>query len=311
MKRKPVSAPNPIPPGYVLIRPLPGGALGEVYLVQNAKTGATQVIKRLRDKALCREDQLVRFFREIASLQIARHPHIIEMNSNGEDQLGPWFAMEYCAGGDLSQYRADQGSVTLADALTITDQLLTALVKLHSLELPGLAAPHRPVRGIVHRDIKPQNMFLASRDPLHVKLADFSFAKTLALANVKGLTKSKIAAGSFQYSPRHQLGFFRDLQPDADLWSAMATMFFLLTGEPSREFSQFVRDDLVVLTRDARAIQGLRPDLPTPIASVIDAALREKKGQPPAYATARNLRRALRAAATRSGLRRKPQGGFE
>lgn len=290
------------PPPHAVEQVFASGEFAHVCRIRRDDTGETQVLKRLRDDAPRKDQATARFVREVLNLKAATHPYILRILDQGHDAEGPWFITEYCAYGDLRQWRASQGgNVAIVDALAIADQVLDGLAHLHTVTMPRVAEAETIVaRGIVHRDIKPDNIFVTGLDPLRIKVADLSLSKCLALAEAFGITTPRTVGHTFEYVSRSQLIDFRRVPDTADLWSAMATLFFLLTGTPPRDFSGTLTDDWVVQSRAARGIRGLNTSIPASLAALIDGMLQEN--QAPPHTSAASLRQALRELAVQNGM---------
>jgi serine/threonine protein kinase len=187
--------------------------------------------------------------------------------------------MEYCPGGSV------QARVGLEGALPLR---LAAPLALQALE--GLAFAH--VKGFVHRDVKPDNILIASDGS--AKLTDFGLAKSFEQAGVSGLTATGAVAGTLSFMPREQITTFRQLRPASDVWSMGATLYYMLTKECPRDFRGRKDPIAVILKGGIVPLRERAPHLPPAVSAVIDRAIAD---DPEArYATAVELRDALRGA---------------
>ncbi|TKD13093.1 protein kinase domain-containing protein [Polyangium fumosum] len=240
--------------GRFTIEDLAGkGGMGEVYRARDGVTGAEVALKVLNEQTDGFE-ALERFAREARLLAELDHPGIVSYLAHGQAEDGRAFlAMEWLAGQDLGQ-RLTRGPLTLRDCLTLAKCAADAL-----------AAAHR--RGIVHRDIKPTNMFLRDDRLDRVTLLDFGIARQ-AFATT-GITGTGFIMGTPGYmAPEQARGDF-DIGPSADVFSLGCVLFECLTGKPP-----FVARDPIallakVLFEDVPAVESIRPDTPPELAALL------------------------------------------
>jgi serine/threonine protein kinase len=161
--------------------------------------------------------------------------------------------------------------------LTVASGPLDGLAYAHTAELPVVklsGGKSSSGRGLVHRDIKPDNIFLArSREKFIAKLGDYGLAKAFDLAGMSGLTATGASGGTPTFMPRQQLIEYKYAQPDVDVWAVAASLYFMLTLQPPRQFGPGRDAWQVVLDTDAVPIRERNPEIPARLAKVIDAAL--------------------------------------
>lgn len=146
---------------------------------------------------------------------------------------------------------------------------------------------HSGGMGMVHRDIKPQNLLLAGSDRQPVlKIADFGLAKAFDHAGLSGRTHTGAVGGSVAFMPRRQLIDYKYARPDVDLWAVMACLYWTLTGETPRTFPPDADPVAVVLREPPIPLRERLPSIPRPLADVIDAALDETAENTPTSAAA-------------------------
>jgi eukaryotic-like serine/threonine-protein kinase len=257
------------------------GAMGDVYEAVHAETGTPAAVKLLRPGMLGATGRLARFYREAEAVAKLRSPHIVQLfEVNAAEHALPYMAMERLHGHDLAQMLRERRRLP-ADEVA---ELVAAIAQ-------GLEAARQA--GIVHRDIKPQNLFLDERggSPLW-KILDFGVSK---LADHQGtLTKDHVVGTPVYMAPEQARGLPVDHRADA---YALATVAYrAITGQPpfgGRDVPTILYN--VVHTHPARA-SSLVPKLPRDV----DRALAIGMAKDPAdrFATALELAEALTAAAS-------------
>ena len=131
-------------------------------------------------------------------------------------------------------------------------------------------------RGLVHRDLKPGNIFLTEvNDEVIVKIGDYGLSKAFDLAGLSGQSMTGSVAGTPVFIPRQQVLEFKYAKPEVDVWAAAASLYYMLTGDLPRDFSD---NDifLAVLRNDPVPIRDREPNIPRKLAKVIDLGLVEK-----------------------------------
>ena len=149
---------------YEIVAELGRGGMGVVYKGYESSLARYVAIKELSPSLAHEEVVVERFLREARSMALLNDPHIIQIYSIGQENVQPFFVMEFVEGTSLSDLIKREGHLQPADALKIVHQTAQ-----------GLAAAHH--RGVIHRDVKPANMILSLRG--QIKIADFG----IALAN--------------------------------------------------------------------------------------------------------------------------------
>ncbi len=254
------------------------GGMGEVYAADPVGGGARVAIKILRQEFLEDAAVVARFLDEGRTCMGLIHPNIIRVFECGEaEDRSPFIVMELLEGVPLSAYTASGGRVPIAQAIPI----------LHGI-LGGLAAAH--AKGVIHRDLKPDNVFL-TRDPggtFAAKVLDFGLAKVIeAAGGVTHKTRSGMLLGTPAYMSPEQIKNARDVDPRADLFSAGVLFYEMVTGRAAfpapTEFAKMTAAPGLAqqpLSRLPEVAALLAPSLPAPrtFASPQPAA----PGSPPA-----------------------------
>ena len=199
-----------------------------------------------------------RFKREIRLIASLEHPAIVPVyDVGGEDNHQPYFVMRYMSGGSLSQM-IKKGRFSLRDAALIIERLASALDHAHS-------------RGIIHRDIKPDNvLFDASNNPY---LSDFGVAKfTESLVTATG---REVIGTPAYISPEQALG--EDVDHRADVYGLGAMLYEMLTGERPFDKDTVVAIALQHVNEPVPNILNLRPDLPGEVDVIIKKAMAKNR----------------------------------
>lgn len=244
------------------------GGFGSVIKLQNQKTKKRFALKTLQRKDLW---SIKWFKREVLIGQQLEHQNLIKVYEGEFDEKNKAYRylMEYCEGGDLASYVKKKKRIKLEDAVTIMYQILDGLEYLHNVEVicfdkNGNA---RKVQGLVHRDIKPGNIFFKrANDISSVAIGDYGTLKSVELAGESGGTSDGIRMGQDGYKPiklTEGKGKYRYAQQGVDVFSAAAIFYFMLTGnEIKREKDKSI------------SVRG-KKNIPPKLAEVIDNVLKE------------------------------------
>jgi serine/threonine protein kinase len=205
----------------VLVRPLIQGGMGTVWVARHEGLRSEVAVKLLAANFADDEVAKARFAREAGAAMEVQSPHVVQMLDYGVSDAGsPYLVMELLSGDDL-EAKLTQGPLPPRDVVSIVTQLGSALNRAHE-------------RSILHRDVKPANVFLMpsdgfSGDKYFVKLLDFGFAKRIDRLTAQ-LTEEGMVVGTPQYmSPEQMSG--EKLDPRSDLFALASVAFEAFTGK--------------------------------------------------------------------------------
>ncbi|WP_438013804.1 protein kinase [Sorangium sp. So ce315] len=252
--------------------------MGEVFRARDVTTGAPVALKLLHADAE-RPEETERFLREARLLADLRHPGIVEYLAHGKAQDGrPFLAMEWLSGRDLGE-RLDRGPLRVSECVTLLAKVADALAVAHA-------------RGVVHRDIKPGNLFLRDDRVDGVSLLDFGVARW-AVAGMT-LTRTGRFVGTLGYMAPEQARGDRDLAPSADVFALGCVLFECLTGKHLFGGRGLVGVLAKILFDDVPSVVPLRPDTPPALAGLLARMLdRDPLRRPPDAAALRGELAAL------------------
>lgn len=225
------------------------GSMGEVFRGTDTVDGSRCAVKVLRAEFIDDGVQVQRFEREARTTLSLRHPNVVTVHASGVLGDRPWIAMELLEGESLER-RLERGALSRDDTLAVVRQVAAALDDAHG-------------RGVIHRDLKPDNVFVLAGEPLRVKVLDFGFAKVTDRLLMDGLrTAADTLLGTPLYMAPEQIRSSRDVDHRADLWSLGVMAYELLLGEAP--FRQRKIADLFVeiLTAPIAPPCQVRPEMP-------------------------------------------------
>lgn len=235
---------------YNLIKKLGEGGMADVYLAFDALLNREVAIKLLRASMSVDPVSLLRFQREANSASSLNHPNIVEIYDVGEDEGSHYIVMEYVKGKTLKQLIAQRGAMEKHEAISIMDQLVSAVLEAHQ-------------KNIIHRDIKPQNVIV--KDDGTVKMADFGIA---TVADTLQLTQADTVMGSVHYlAPELARGESASFQ--SDIYALGITFYELLTGQVPHHGEQAVQIAMKHLKDEIPSVKEFNPSLPQSIENII------------------------------------------
>lgn len=279
--------------GYQIEGELGRGGMGVVYRAIAQATQRTVAIKTMLPQVALNEGSVRAFQREVDVSRQLTHPNVVELYEHGEAGGSFYFVLEFIDGMDLEKYiQLRGGRIPLEEAAPLMLQILDGLCWAHRAPLTMAIAggEMRRFTGLVHRDLKPQNILIARTATGAIpKIADFGLAKSFESAGLTDMTAPGQIAGTPLYWPREQITHFRFLCPATDVFSIAAVFYEALTGEWVRNgfkemlaacrnrdrhpgIADFMR---VIASSPPIPLQQRLPTIPTAVGQVIDRALRE------------------------------------
>ena len=263
---------------YVLERELGRGGMATVFLAQDAKHGRPVALKVLHPE-LAASLGPERFRREITLAAKLQHPHILTVLDSGETPDGLlWFTMPYVEGESLRDRLNRERQLPVPEALRLAREAALALDYAHR-------------HGVVHRDVKPENILLIDGQAM---VADFGIARALAPSTGQTLTETGVALGTPAYMSPEQASGERTLDARTDIYSLGAVLYEMLAGEPP--FTGPTAQAVIArrFTERPRALRTIRETVAEPVERAVETAM--AKAPADRFATAADFAKALDAA---------------
>jgi hypothetical protein len=199
---------------YELERVVGRGGMATVYLARDVRHGRPVAVKVLRPD-LAEAIGSDRFLHEIEIAAGLNHPHILTLIDSGEAGGFLYFVMPYVEGGSLRGFLTRRGPMALSDTLPLVWEIAGALGHAHR-------------RGVVHRDVKPENVLLSEG---HAIVTDFGIAKAVITAGGEQLTRSGFPLGTPGYMSPEQAAGRTDLDATTDVYGLACVVYEMLIGE--------------------------------------------------------------------------------
>ena len=282
--------------GHRIIKLLGKGSFGKVYLARNNSTQELIALKTMLPEVATHSQAINRFLREIENTKALNHKNVVQLKDYSYSDNQFFFNLEYCNGDSIWNLLKRCGyRLSITMAVTIILQALDGLEYAHNAEIPCVKKANGSFgvgKGLVHRHIKPANIFLSNiNSSTVVKIADYGIAKAFDLAGLSGQTITENKGVNFPFMPRQQMIDFKYVKPEVDVWAMAATLYNMLTGVYPRDFAD--KDPiLTVLKTKPVPIRKRNIYIPQSLAEVIDLALID---EPEIYfKTAKEFKNALK-----------------
>jgi serine/threonine protein kinase len=278
---------------YRITAKLGEGGMGAVYLAEHPLIGRKAALKVIHPRHAQDADVVARFVNEAAAISRIGHEHIVEVTDLGRTPAGEvYIIMEYLEGQTLSDLLAQRGPLPSGSALAIAAQVADALSASHE-------------HGFIHRDVKPDNVFLVARagDPTFVKVLDFGLAKLLhADAAAPPDARSGVVIGTPYYMSPEQCRAGGQIDERADVYALGVVLFEMLTGK--LPFGGDASNEVLLKQVSMRppSARSIVPDLPEELDAILLRAL--AKAPDHRFSTMAAFREALLAPAEHSALDR-------
>lgn len=273
---------------YQLERLLGAGGFGSVYRAKHVHTDSTVALKLLK-KSLGADQQMIeRFLREARAAASVGSEHIVRVTDAGLAADGQAFlALEFLDGVDLKELAVREAPLPHVRVATLVLQALDALSAAHQ-------------KGIVHRDMKPANVFVVRRTDERgterdfVKLLDFGISKMHGDAATSGLTMTGVAMGTPSYMAPEQFFDARSVDARADLYSVAAMLYELLSGRLPFDAESYAHLIVKVRTEQPQPLHQIAAQVPVPLAQVVMVGLAKEPHQ--RWQSAKEFAEAIRSA---------------
>ncbi|MBQ8209298.1 MAG: Stk1 family PASTA domain-containing Ser/Thr kinase [Clostridia bacterium] len=244
---------------YVLDDVIGIGGMAVVYKAHDIIDNKTVAVKILKDEYVSNDDFRKRFKTESRAISVMSHPNIVKVYdvSFGEKLL--YIVMEYVEGINLKQYIQQKGKLDWRESVIFTAQILKALHHAHE-------------RGVIHRDIKPQNIMLL-KDSKTIKVADFGIARINDKSETRTFADGS-AIGSVHYiSPEQARGEIVDNK--TDIYSMGVVLYEMLTGQLPFQADSAVSVAIMQLNKEAVMPRKLNPAIPVGIEQITMRAMQK------------------------------------
>jgi tRNA A-37 threonylcarbamoyl transferase component Bud32 len=280
---------------YFIRRQIARGGMGAVYEAEHVGLDKRVAVKFILDRFGDDREALHRFHREARAASRVGHANIVDITDIGEAEDGKSFlVMEYLEGNDLGQVLQATGRMDPSRAVHIVGQVLR-----------GLAAAHG--EGIIHRDMKPANVFLTERGGVSdfVKIMDFGISKVVAARDARvRLTETGVAMGTPIYMAPEQAEARQDIDHRVDVYAVGVMLYEMLGGAPPFNAGSYVALVQLHVSAPPPSLAARRPDLPRELVRAVHKALEKDPGK--RFADAMEFAKALPSA---EALRESFSGG--
>ncbi len=244
---------------YAIVRKIGEGGMGAVYEARHVVIGKRVAVKVLLEKFLESQELMARLLQEARMASSIGHENIVDVTDYGTTKDGrAYVVMEFLDGESLAHLVIRDAPLPVERSLNILRQVSSALTAAHA-------------KGIVHRDVKPENIYLVRRGEVDfVKVVDFGVSKAVHVGEEgperQRLTRTGTVLGTPLYMSPEQARGGEDVDHRADIWSAGLLLYECLTGEVPFRANNYLGVISQVLTQETVPPSQLRPELGIPAA---------------------------------------------
>jgi len=253
---------------YTIERELGGGGMSRVFLAEETALGRRVVIKVLPPE-LSAEVSADRFRREMRVAAQLQHPHIVPVLQSGESEGLLYYTMPFVDGESLRALVARQGALPVSDVVRILRDVLDALIAAHA-------------HGVVHRDIKPDNVLTTGQ---HALVTDFGVAKAISAAAGSVGTSTGVTFGTPAYMAPEQVAADPNTDHRADIYAVGVLAYELLTGRPPFTASSPQAILAAHVTQTPEPVTKHRPAVSRALADLVTRCLSKHPADRPQSAT--------------------------
>ncbi len=277
-------------PRYRVLNQLGAGGMGMVYRAEHVMMGRTVAVKVMAQKYTANKTAVERFRREVRAAAKLAHPNIVTAYDADEAEGRHFLVMEYVEGVSLDRVVNRRGPLPVATAC-------------HVVRLVALGLQHAHAKGMVHRDIKPQNVMVNKKGV--VKVLDFGLARLATDAELPrdestaatqpenvAVTGTNMVLGTPDYLSPEQAKSTRDVDHRSDIYSLGCLFYFVLVGRPPFSHAKTAFDKVIAhTTEQPEPVTKLRDDVPDEVASILLRMIAKDPAE--RFATAQEVAAAL------------------
>jgi eukaryotic-like serine/threonine-protein kinase len=246
---------------YRIVRKLGEGGMGAVFEAEQALTGKRVALKWMQPGGGAGAELAARFLQEAKAAARVHHPNVVDVYDFGRAGDAAYLVMEYLEGETLGAALA-RGTLSYGRVIALLLPVLRATASAHK-------------QGVVHRDIKPDNIFLTRHEGgIEPKLLDFGISKVAARdGSQSSLTRTGTTMGTPRYMSFEQLAGEKDIDGRADVYAFGVILYEVLTGRPPFEAETFSALVVKMATSVPAPVASLRADVPHALADVVRWAM--------------------------------------
>jgi len=236
------------------------GGMSSVYRAHDSLLERHVALKILHEQYNSDEDFVERFKREARSVAQLQHPNIVTVIDRGEEDGRQYIVFEYIEGENLKEHVVRKGRLEVNDALEVAAEVARALAFAHE-------------HGLIHRDVKPQNVLLNGDG--RPKVTDFGIARTV---DVDGMTQTGTVLGTSNYIAPEQASGQR-VDAHSDVYALGVVLYELLAGDVPFPGESFIAVAMKHMHEPAPNLLDVRKDVPLRVAAAVDRALEKDPEQ--------------------------------